>query len=108
MLKEEVFEDLATKFGTSIGVATIYKIQPLEECKSEFETSKDYKEYEEELTINNIICKAIDLGRYQLLQRVLYKMELEKDKRLKELTIYRRAWKEVVNNVNLEDLDDNE
>lgn len=100
MLKESVFERVANEYGASIGVASIFKVQPLDECKEEFESDKAFKEYEEELTINHIICKAIDLGKYQQLQRVLYKIGLKKDKRLKDLTIYRKAWKEVVNTTN--------
>ncbi len=97
MLKESIFERVAQEYGTSVGIANIFKIQPLEEARDEFDNNKDYKEYEEELTINHIICKAIDLGEYKKLQRVLYRMNLNRDKRLKELTLYRRAWKELVN-----------
>ena len=68
MLKESMFERVANGYGTSIGVANIFKVQPLEECKGEFNSDKDYKEYEEELTINHIICKAVELGKYQKLQ----------------------------------------
>ena len=103
MLKESVFEKVANEYGASIGVASIFKIQPLEECKGDFESEKAFKEYEEELTINHIICKAIDLGKYQQLQRSLYKIGLKRDKRLKELTIYRKAWKEVVNTNSIND-----
>lgn len=96
MLKESVFERVANEYGASIGVANIFKVQPLEECRGDFESDKDYKEYEEELTINHIICKAVELGKYQKLQRLIYK--IKSDKRLKDLTIYRRAWKETINN----------
>lgn len=98
MLREEVFNRVANEYGTSIGVASIFKTQPLEECKSDFNSDKDYKEYEEELTINHIICKAVELGKYQKLQRGIYKIKLKGDKRLKDLTIYRRAWKDTINN----------
>ena len=98
MLKESVFERVANEYGTSIGVASIFKTQPLDECKGEFESDKAFREYEDELTINHIICKAIELGKYQKLQRLIYKIKLRGDKRLKDLTIYRRAWKETINN----------
>lgn len=97
MLKESVFERVANEFGTSIGIASIFKSQPLEECKGEFVSDKEYREYEDELTINHIICKAVDLGKYQKLQREIYKIKLKGDRRLKEITIYRRAWKETIN-----------
>ncbi len=97
MLKEDIFVRVAEEYGTSVGIANIFKVQPLEEARGEFKDDREYKEYEEELTINHIICKAIDLGEYQKLQRVLYRMNLNRDKRLKELTLYRRAWKELVN-----------
>jgi hypothetical protein len=98
MLKESVFERVAEEYGTSIGVASIFKSQPLEECKDDFISVKEYKEYEDELTINHIISKAVDLNKYQNLQRKIYKIKLKGDKRLKELTIYRKAWKETINN----------
>jgi len=97
MLKEDIFVRVAEEYGTSVGIANIFKVQPLSEARGEFKNDKEYKEYEDELTINHIICKAIDLGEYQKLQRVLYRMNLNRDKRLKELTLYRRAWKELVN-----------
>ena len=98
MLKESMFEKVANEYGTSIGVANIFKVQPLEECKSEFDSDKAFKEYEEELTINHIISKAVELGKYQKLQRLIYKIKLKGDRRLKDLTIYRKAWKETINN----------
>jgi hypothetical protein len=98
MLKESVFERVAEEYGTSIGVATIFKTQPLDECKDDFISIKEYNEYEDELTINNIICKAIDINKYNTLQRKLYEIKLKGDKRLKDLTIYRKAWKETINN----------
>jgi len=97
MLKEDIFVRVAEEYGTSVGIANIFKVQPLSEARGEFKDDREYKEYEEELTINHIICKAIDLGEYKKLQRVLYRMNLNRDKRLKELTLYRRAWKELVN-----------
>ncbi len=108
MLKESIFEQCAQEYGTSVGVANIFKVQPLEEARGEFKDNREYKEYEEELTINHIICKAIDLGEYQGLQRILYRMNLNKDKRLKEITLYRRAWKELVNKSIEEYNEDNE
>ena len=98
MLKESMFERVAKEYGTSIGVANIFKVQPLEECKGEFNSDKDYKEYEEELTINHIICKTVELSKYQKLQRGIYKIKLKGDRRLKDITIYRKAWKETINN----------
>lgn len=98
MLKEDIFVRVAEEYGTSVGIANIFKVQPLEETRGEFDNNREYKEYEDELTINHIICKSIDLGKYQKLQRILYRMNLNRDKRLKELTLYRRAWKETINN----------
>ncbi len=98
MLKEEIFNRVANEYGTSIGVANIFKTQPLEECKGEFRSDKEYRDYEDALTINHIICKSVELNKYQKLQRKIYSIKLKGDKRLKELTIYRRAWKETINN----------
>jgi hypothetical protein len=98
MLKEEVFERVATEYGTSIGVAKIFKLQPLDEVKEEFVNNKEYKKYEKSLSINYIITDAIDLGLYKKLQRTLYDIRVNRKSTIKdELRLYRKAYKEINN-----------
>jgi hypothetical protein len=98
MLKEEVFERVATEYGTSIGVAKIFKLQPLDEVKEEFVNNKEYKKYEKSLSINYIITDAIDLGLYKELQRTLYDIRVNRKSTIKdELRLYRKAYKEINN-----------
>ena len=98
MLKEEVFERVATEYGTSIGVAKIFKLQPLDEVKEEFVNNKEYKKYEKSLSINYIITDAIDLGLYKKLQRTIYDIRVNRKSTIKdELRLYRKAYKEINN-----------
>lgn len=98
MLKEEVFEDLAQEFGTSVGVAKIFSIQPLKEIKGDFKDDIVYKEYEKGLTINYIITDAIYDGIYDKLQRKIYELKVIKKTKIKdELRLYKKAWKEITN-----------
>ena len=96
MLKEEVFEDVANEFGTTIGVAKIFSIQPLDEVKGEFEDKSEYNEYERGLTVNFIITDAIDRGIYEQLQRTMYDIKVNRKSTIKdELKLYRKAFKEI-------------
>ena len=97
MIREEVFHRVADVFGTSIGVAHIISNKRLSESKHEFDTELDYKNYSDELKINEIVTEAIEMGLYQKLQRNLYTINLKRDKRLKEYTIYKKAWKDTIN-----------
>jgi hypothetical protein len=98
MLKEEVFDRVAKEYGTSIGVAKIFSLQPLEEVKDEFE-KKEYKEYEKKLTINYIIIDAIEMGLYKELQRTIYDIRVNRKSTIKdELRLYKKAFKELTNN----------
>ena len=98
MLKEEVFDRVAQEYGTSIGVAKIFSLQPLEEVKDEFET-KAYKEYERKLTINYIITDCIYMGLYKELQRTIYDIKTNRKSTIKdELKLYRKAFKEITSN----------
>jgi hypothetical protein len=97
MIREEVFHRVADVFGTSIGVAHIISNKRLSESKHEFDTQLDYKNYSDELKINEIVTEAVEMGLYQKLQRNLYTINQKGDKRLKEYTIYKKAWKDTIN-----------
>lgn len=96
MLKEETFDRVAKEYGTSVGVAKIFSIQPLEEVESEFKDTDSYKEYEKRLTLNYIITDCIYEGTYQKLQKKLYELRvIRKTKIVDELKLYRKAYKEI-------------
>lgn len=97
MLKEEVFNRVAQEYGTSIGVAKIFSLQPLDEVRDEFEKN-DYIEYERKLCINYIITDAIDMGLYKELQRTIYDIRVNRKSTIKdELKLYKKAFKEITN-----------
>jgi hypothetical protein len=90
MIKESVYAEAATAFGTSIGVAHVigYKNKREQIKESGIES---FKKIEEDLEMNYIILDAIDENKYQKLQREVYKIKQRGDRRLKETTIYRKA-----------------
>lgn len=97
MIREHVYEEAADEFGTSVGVAHIIGYKTKKETIQE-EGIEMYKETKDELIINGIICDAIDLELYQELQREIFKIKQTGNKRLKLLTIYRRAFQQLLDN----------
>ena len=99
MIKESTYTQAAEEFGTSVGVAHITgyknKKQQIEE-----EGIESFKTIEPDLELNAIICDTIEIGLYQQLQREIYKIKQRGDKRLKETTIYNRAFIEITKNEN--------
>ena len=99
MLKESTYVDAATAFGTPVGVAHIIGYKNKKEQIKE-EGVESFKKIEGDLELNAIICDAIEIGKYQELQREIYNIKQRGDKRLKETTIYRRAFNEITNDKN--------
>lgn len=97
MIREHVYEEAADEFGTSVGVAHIIGYKTKKETIQE-DGIELYKETKDELIINGIICDAIDLELYQELQREIFKIKQTGNKRLKLLTIYRRAFQQLIDN----------
>jgi len=99
MIKESVYVDVAEEFGTSVGVAHVigYKNKK-EQIKAE--GIESFKVIEGDLELNAIICDAIEINLYKELQREIYKIKQRGDKRLKETTIYNRAFIEITKNEN--------
>lgn len=96
MLKEEVFDRVAKEYGTSIGVAKIFSLQPLDEVRDEFKTTKEYNGYKNTLTINYIITDCIEMGLYKELQKTIYDIKVNRKSTIKdELRLYRKAFKEI-------------
>ena len=99
MIKESTYTETANVFGTSIGVAHIIGFKNKREQIRE-EGVKSFKVIEPDLELNAIICDAIEIGMYHQLQREIYKIKQRGDKRLKETTIYNRAFIEITKNEN--------
>ena len=93
MLRQEIYEKVSEDFGVSIGVANVLGYKKLSEEKDEYEP-KVFKNASDELSINEIISIAIEDGKYQHLQREIYRLNQKKHPRIKELTIYKKAWKD--------------
>jgi hypothetical protein len=92
MIKEETYNQVATEFATAIGVAHIIGFKTKREQIKE-EGVESFKKIEPDLEINAIVCDAIEFDLYQELQREVYEIRKTK-KKLKEITIYRRAFKQ--------------
>jgi len=93
MLKQEVYEALADTFGVSVGLARIIDFHDREEP-----VYKEDKALNDELDINYIITDSIERKRYRKLQRELYRLNKKGySPKIKEVTIYKRAWKEATN-----------
>ena len=85
--------NIAEEFESSVGVAhAIHK--GVKELKRKEEVTK----YNDERFIDTCILRCIEKGRYKDLQRTIYRIRGEAGKRkLKEVTIYRKAWYYIVN-----------
>jgi hypothetical protein len=100
MIRAEVYEKVSNRFGVSIGVANILNISPIKDIKSNI-PKKEYTQITDDLKINRIISEAVDTLRYKDLQRALYKVKtVMGNRKIKELTIYNRAWDIVTNGNN--------
>jgi hypothetical protein len=93
MLRQEIYERVSDDFGVSVGVANVLGYKKLSDEKEEYEP-KVFKNASDELSINEIISIAIEDGKYQHLQREIYRLNQKKHPRIKELTIYKKAWKD--------------
>jgi hypothetical protein len=93
MLKQEAYEKVSEVFGTIVGVATVVGMLDLED-KKEVTEPVTFKKFSDEIDVNMIINKAIDNGKYKELQKNLYKHNLKRHPKAKELTIYKRAWED--------------
>jgi hypothetical protein len=100
MIRPEVYEKVSDTFGVSIGVANIMSVSPITEIKQEVD-KKVYNGFRNELKINTVIGRAIDALKYKELQREVYRLSTQySGKKISELTIYNRAWGNVVNKPN--------
>jgi len=97
MLRQEIYERVSDDFGVSVGVANVLGYKKLSDEKDEYEP-KVFKNASDELSINEIISIAIEDGKYQHLQREIYRLNQKKHPRIKELTIYKKAWKDTNGN----------
>ncbi len=100
MIRPEVYEKVSDRFGVSIGVANIMSVSPITDIKSDV-PKNEYTKITDDLKINGIIGEAIDTLKYRDLQLSLYKVKKNNgNRKIKELTIYNRAWDIVTNGNN--------
>jgi hypothetical protein len=92
MLKQETYQKVSEVFGTVVGVASVYGMIDLNEVEGADEPVS-YKAAVDEIDINDIINKAIEVGRYKELQVNLY--NIKRNPRMKDLTRYKRAWETI-------------
>ena len=97
MLKQEVYEKASEVFGVSVGIANVVGYMNIDESieGSEKVTPEHDKMVSDEVDINTIICNAINVGKYQQLQSSLYQLNKNRHHRSKDLTIYKKAWKQI-------------
>ena len=97
MLKQEVYEWCSDTFGVSVGLATIISLHNKDSEEGKV-FRKKYDRFDEELDINGIITDSIEQGRYKKLWREIYRLKSKGfSPKIKEVTIYKRAWKEATN-----------
>ena len=84
---------VAEEFESSVGVA-----HAIQKGVKELKDREEIVKYNDERFIDTCILRCIERGRYQELQKTLYRIRQEAGKRkLKEVTIYRKAWYYIVN-----------
>ena len=93
MLAEKVYTETADIFGVSVGVA-----HAIHKGVRELEGREEIQKYNDDRFIDTCIIRCIEKGKYKELQRTLYRIRQEMGKRkVKEVTIYRKAWYYIVN-----------
>lgn len=98
MLKQEIYQKASDVFGVSVGVANFITYTNVTEQKENKATTPEtLKKVTDEVDINDIICKAIESGRYRDLQEHIFWQNRRRHARTKEVTIYKRAWKDIRN-----------
>lgn len=93
MIRQETYEWISDEFGISVGIAKILGYKKLRDDKETLAPTT-YKHLNEELTINEIITDSIEVGKYQPLQREIYRLR-SKGTKAKDLTIYKKAWRDI-------------
>jgi hypothetical protein len=93
MLPEKVYMEVAEDFGVSVGVA-----HAIHKGVRELNTKEEISDYNEDRYISGVVLRCIERGRYKDLQRTIYRIRGEMGKRkVKEVTIYKKAWYYIVN-----------
>lgn len=84
MLRQTDYIKMADDYSTSIGMATYIN----------FESTDDMvkKRKGDDLTINEIVANSIEAGIYQQLIRKVYELQNGRRGKIKDSTIYKRAY----------------
>lgn len=94
MIRQEGYEWISYTFGVSVGVANILGYKKRSEAKGEYSEPESFKKFNDDLDINEIITESIEVGKYKELQREIYRLESKRYPTIKDVTIYKKAWKE--------------
>jgi len=93
MLSKKIYMEIADMFEVPVGV-----IQSISKGIRELETSEEIIKYNDDRYINRVISGCIEKNKYKTLQRTLYRIRKEMgNRKVKEVTIYRKAWYYIVN-----------
>jgi len=93
MLSQNAYMEVSDIFGVSVGVA-----HSISKGIRELETKEEVVKYNNDRFIDTCILRCIERGKYKELQRTLYRIRQEMGKKkVKEVTIYRKAWYYIVN-----------
>ena len=94
MLPEIIYRKASEEFGVPVGVAKIMGFKKKKDHIEEI-TPDSYKKLSNDLDVNWIIADCVFDGTYKKLQREVYRLK-STNKRLKsELSIYKRAYKNI-------------
>jgi hypothetical protein len=86
MLRDTDYMKIAEEYSTSIGVATMINYM------ERVDVIKKNKLLVEDSTINEVVAMAIEDGIYQKVIRKVYELQRGRRGRIKDSTIYKRAY----------------
>lgn len=94
MLPEIIYRKASDEFGVPVGVAKIMGYKKKKDHIEEI-TSESYKQLSNDLDVNCIIAECIFNGIYKKLQREVYRLKSTNPRLKSELSIYKRAYKNI-------------
>lgn len=86
MLRDTDYMKIAEEYSTSIGVATMINYM------ERVDVIKKNKLLVEDSTINEVVTMAVEDGIYQKVIRKVYELQRGRRGRIKDSTIYKRAY----------------
>lgn len=84
MLRQTDYIKMADDYSTSIGMATYVQFESTDDMKKKYRG--------DDTTINEIVANSIEGGIYQQLIRKVYELQNGRRGKVKDSTIYKRAY----------------